>query len=106
MSHHLLARSTSQIVHPIEDRLLTEIEAAQLRGQSVRTLQAERLNGSGCPFVKLGRSVRYRRSDVLRFIESRVRTFEGIGAEVRLLPLRIQLLKLHQEHATSFGLHP
>jgi hypothetical protein len=26
-----------------DDRLLTEIEAAQLRGQSVRTLQAERL---------------------------------------------------------------
>jgi Helix-turn-helix domain len=56
------------------EKLLTEIEAAQLRGQSVRTLQAERLHGGGCPFVKLGRSVRYRRSDVLRFIESCVRT--------------------------------
>jgi hypothetical protein len=56
------------------DKLLTEIEAAQLRGQSVRTLQAERLQGGGCPFVKLGRSVRYRRSDVLQFIASRVRT--------------------------------
>jgi hypothetical protein len=56
------------------DKLLTEIEAALLRGQSVRTLQAERLHGGGCPFVKLGRSVRYRRSDVLQFIEARVRT--------------------------------
>jgi hypothetical protein len=56
------------------DHLLTEIEAAQLRRQSVRTLQAERLHGGGCFFVKLGRSVRYRRSDVLRFIESRVRS--------------------------------
>jgi hypothetical protein len=56
------------------DPLLTEIEAAQQRKQSVRTLQAERLRGGGCPFVKLGRSVRYRRSDVLRFIESHVRT--------------------------------
>jgi hypothetical protein len=55
------------------DVLLTEIEAAQLRRQSVRTLQAERLHGGGCSFVKLGRSVRYRRSDVLRFIESHVR---------------------------------
>jgi hypothetical protein len=55
------------------DPLLTEIEAAQLRRQSVRTLQAERLHGGGCPHVKLGRSVRYRRSDVLRFIESHVR---------------------------------
>ena len=61
------AQDTQQL-----DKLLTEIEAAQLRGQSVRTLQAERLHGGGCPFVKLGRSVRYRRSDILRFIESRV----------------------------------
>lgn len=42
------------------DDLLTEAEAAELRRQSVRTLQAERVRGGGCPFVKLGRSVRYR----------------------------------------------
>jgi hypothetical protein len=59
------------------DSLLTEIEAAQLRKQSVRTLQAERLRGGGCPYAKLGRSVRYRRSDVLRFIEDRVRPSTG-----------------------------
>jgi hypothetical protein len=56
------------------DELLTESEAARLRRQSIRTLQAERLRGGGCPFVKLGRSVRYRRSDVARFIESNVKT--------------------------------
>jgi Helix-turn-helix domain len=56
------------------DELLTENEAAQLRRQSVRTLQAERVRGGGCPHVKLGRSVRYRRSDVLKFIENNVRT--------------------------------
>jgi hypothetical protein len=65
------------------DPLLTEIEAAQLRKQSVRTLQAERLRGGGCAYVKLGRSVRYRRSDVLRFIEARVRssTSEAVAAD-------------------------
>jgi hypothetical protein len=56
------------------DDLLTEGEAAQLRRQSIRTLQAERLRGGGCPFVKLGRSVRYRRSDVLGFIAANVKT--------------------------------
>jgi len=55
------------------DELLTEKEVAQLRHQSIRTLQAERLKGGGCPYVKLGRSVRYRRSDVLKFIESNLR---------------------------------
>jgi hypothetical protein len=56
------------------DELLTESEAARLRRQSIRTLQAERLRGGGCPFVKLGRSVRYRRSDVLAFIKANVKT--------------------------------
>jgi Helix-turn-helix domain len=55
------------------DKLLTENEAAELRRQSVRTLQAERLRGGGCPFVKLGRSVRYRLSDVQQFIHTRIR---------------------------------
>lgn len=59
---------------PQLDQLLTEIEAAQLRRQSVRTLQAERLRGDGCRFVKIGRSVRYRRSDVWQFIKSRIKT--------------------------------
>lgn len=58
------------------DPLLTEIEAAQLRKQSVRTLQGERYRGDGCSFVRLGRSIRYRRSDVLKFIESHVKKRE------------------------------
>jgi hypothetical protein len=56
------------------EELLTEVEAAQLRHQSPRTLQAERLRGDGCPYAKIGRSVRYRRADVLRFIAERIIT--------------------------------
>jgi hypothetical protein len=56
------------------DELLTEVEAAQLRRQSPRTLQAERLRGDGCRYAKIGRSVRYRRTDVLRFIADRIIT--------------------------------
>jgi hypothetical protein len=63
---------TAQVVD-IEG-LLTEAEAARLRRQSIRTLQAERLRGDGCPFVKLGRSVRYRRRDLLQFIAANVKT--------------------------------
>lgn len=66
-------QATSQITAE-HDELLTEAEAARLRRQSIRTLQAERLRSDGCPHVKLGRSVRYRRSDVLKFIEANVRT--------------------------------
>ena len=56
------------------DDLITESEAARMRRQSERTLQAERQRGDGCPFVKLGRSVRYRRADVLQFIAANVKT--------------------------------
>ena len=56
------------------DDLINEIEAARMRGQSVRTLQMERPRGSGCRYVKLGRSVRYRRSDVLAYINLRIVT--------------------------------
>ncbi|WP_315701860.1 MULTISPECIES: helix-turn-helix domain-containing protein [unclassified Bradyrhizobium] len=67
-----------------EADLLTEIEAAQLRRQSVRTLQAERVRGGGCPFVKLGRSVRYRRADVLTFIAANLKASTSqVSAEQR-----------------------
>ncbi len=55
------------------DALLFTAEAAYLRGQSPRTLEKERVAGGGCNFVLLGRSVRYRRRDVLAHIERQVR---------------------------------
>jgi hypothetical protein len=54
--------------------LITESEAARLRRQSERTLQSERQRGGGCPFVKLGHSVRYRRADVLIHIAANIKT--------------------------------
>ena len=55
------------------DALLFTAEAAYLRGQSPRTLEKERVAGGGCPFALLGRSVRYRRRDVLEYIERQIR---------------------------------
>lgn len=62
-------------------QLLTETEAAEIRRQSKRTLQAERLRGDGCRFVKIGRSVRYRLRDVLEFIELNVRASTSDGGD-------------------------
>jgi hypothetical protein len=55
------------------EALLSTEEVAWIRRQSPRTIEKERLTGGGCPFVKLGRSVRYRRQDVLDDIERRTR---------------------------------
>ncbi len=54
---------------------LFEAEASHLAGPSVRTLQALRLRGGGPVFFYAGsrRAVRYRRRDVLDWIEQRIR---------------------------------
>jgi hypothetical protein len=60
-------------------QLLTEVDLATRWGCSVKKLQADRLKGVGIPYVKLGRLVRYRLSDVLAYEEAHVRnsTTEG-----------------------------
>jgi Helix-turn-helix domain len=47
------------------DKLLTEIQAADLLRMSSRTLQAWRGQGVGPLFIRAGRAIRYRRSDVM-----------------------------------------
>lgn len=48
---------------------LNEGRTAELLGVSVRTLQNWRLRGGGPRYLKLGRSVRYRVSDLTAFME-------------------------------------
>lgn len=53
--------------------LLTTNEAAYLLLLSPKTLDKDRCTRElGIPFVKIGRSVRYRRSDLEKFIAERV----------------------------------
>ena len=52
------------------DSLLKELEAADLLDLSVRTLQSWRMRRAGPPFVQVGRAVRYRRRDLLTWIEA------------------------------------
>ena len=53
--------------------LLDENACAEALNESVRTLQARRLRGDGPRFVKLGRTVRYRPSDIVAYIEANLR---------------------------------
>jgi hypothetical protein len=52
------------------DALLTEVEASDFLRLSVRTLQAWRLRVTGPAFVQVGRAVRYRRRDLIKWIEA------------------------------------
>ncbi len=49
--------------------LLTQQEVADYLRISTKTLERDRWQGTGLPFLKIGRSVRYRASDVLEFIQ-------------------------------------
>jgi len=48
--------------------------AAEVLGLQKNTLEAWRSRGGGPPFVKLGRAVRYRQSDLETWIQTRIRS--------------------------------
>ena len=50
--------------------LLTETQLAERQQRSVKTLQNLRVKGGSIPFVKIGRHVRYRLSDVMAWEDS------------------------------------
>ncbi len=55
---------------PIDpDSLLSEAQTSVLTGVSVRTLQGWRLKGGGPRVVKCGRAVRYRRRDLVSWMD-------------------------------------
>ena len=71
----VLARSGSD-----DDRLLTEIQAADLLRLSSRTLQAWRTQRRGPSFVRAGRAIRYRRSDINTWLEQNTEIRAARGA--------------------------
>lgn len=56
------------------DELLTPEQVADWFQTSPSTLRNDRYLGRGPKFIKIGRQVRYRRSDVIDFIESNTHT--------------------------------
>lgn len=65
-------------VHP--PKLLTCEQAAEILGLKVQTLASWRLNQRhGLPFIRVGRSIRYREQDLLDWL--RTRTVGAVGQE-------------------------
>jgi len=58
----------------LNETFLTELQLSARHQRSVKTVRNDRLRGGYIPFVKVGRLVRYRLSDVLRWEESNLRT--------------------------------
>ena len=56
------------------ERLLSEKEVEQFYGITRRWLQKKRCTGGGPIFIKIGKSVRYRISDIESFLEAHRRS--------------------------------
>lgn len=52
------------------DHLMNEVQTSDMLCVSTRTLQGWRLRGCGPVFVKTGRSVRYRRRDLIAWMDA------------------------------------
>lgn len=64
------------------DALLAESQAADLLNLSSRTLQAWRGKGIGPAFVRAGRAIRYRRRDLVAWIDSNTVAATDLAARV------------------------
>ena len=53
------------------DRLISEQEVADILGLSKAWCQRKRWEGGGPPYIKFDRAVRYRKSELLAWIEAR-----------------------------------
>lgn len=55
-----------------QDKLLTQAQVVEWTGMSPAWFEMNRFKGIGIPYVKMGRAIRYKTSDVRRWIESNV----------------------------------
>ena len=59
------------------EKLYTEKQYIAITGESLAKARRNRMFGNGCPFVKLGRQVRYRPSDIRLYIDRNVRAMNA-----------------------------
>jgi predicted DNA-binding transcriptional regulator AlpA len=63
----------------LEKTYLNEKEVAAITGRAISTLRNERFMRKGLPYLKIGgRSIRYKNSDVVAFMEGRRITFNEV----------------------------
>ncbi len=60
--------------------LANQQQVAAYLGCSTAKLERDRWAGTGIPYIKVGRLVRYRKSDVLAYVNGRLRTSTSQGA--------------------------
>jgi hypothetical protein len=62
-----------------QDPLIDEFSAAKFLALSVRTLQAWRMKDTGPPFVRVGRSIRYRWSILVEWVKTNTHSPKNVS---------------------------
>jgi len=55
-----------------QDTLLTQAQVVEWTGMSPAWFEMNRYKGVGIPYVKMGRAIRYKTSEIRRWIEANV----------------------------------
>ena len=63
------AKALAEFYNAPETSLFNQITIAHIRNCSTATMERDRWAGGGIPFVKIGRAVKYRKVDVLKWLE-------------------------------------
>jgi predicted DNA-binding transcriptional regulator AlpA len=58
------------------DRLMNQKQVAEILGMSEAWLEISRFKKTGIPYIKIGRAVRYRTSDVNLWLEKNAQSVE------------------------------
>lgn len=69
MSNNDRNKSLAEFYSAPETALFNQIVIAHVRDCSTATLERDRWAGGGIPFIKVNRAVRYKKSDVLAWLE-------------------------------------
>lgn len=80
--HHLKHTQIYNLerLKPMNDKLITPVELAEYLHTTVPNLAQLRYLGKGPAFIKAGRSIRYRESDVQAWLDENTRTQTGSAA--------------------------
>ena len=68
-SNNLIKKEVNMI-KDLKKILLTEDEVCKILNLNVSSLQRERCSGDGIPYIKIGRRVRYKLSDIEKYLDA------------------------------------
>jgi len=77
------SQPTAIPLEKLRDRYLTAKEVSELTGMCPSLLANQRSARKGIPFIKLGRSIRYRMTDILAFMDDHRVNTEGLRSRGR-----------------------